>query len=128
MQLQQSGGGAPGAGALTVAERDGSGTDPEAPVRCAHCGHVVTTRREAIDVGGSHVHTRLNPGHVVFQFGCFRTAPGCRVSGEPTADATWFTGCLWQYAHCAACLAHLGWAFTGADTFFGLVLDRLEGP
>jgi hypothetical protein len=92
---------------------------------CRFCGHVVTHQREAIEVGGSHVHTRLNPSGVLFRFGCFRAAAGARVSGEPSSEHVWFTGCLWQYAHCAKCSAHLGWCFSGAEAFFGLVLDRL---
>lgn len=98
---------------------------PERALRCAACGHTITSSAYAIDVEGSHVHTRLNPAHVVFQFGCFREAAGCRISGSPSSEHTWFTGCLWQYAHCAQCGTHLGWAFSGALSFFGLVLNRL---
>jgi hypothetical protein len=71
------------------------------------------------------VHLRLNPHAFAFIFGCFSSAPGCVVHGEPTLDATWFAGCRWQYAHCAKCMRHLGWAFSGADSFFGLLLERL---
>jgi hypothetical protein len=101
---------------------------PEQPIRCAACSSVVTHSSHAIDVDGSHVHTRLNPADVVFQFGCFSQASGCVVSGTPSREHVWFSGCLWQYAHCARCGAHLGWAFSGARTFFGLVLKRLTGP
>jgi hypothetical protein len=92
---------------------------------CRACGHFITSQREAIEVGGSHVHTRLNPSGVLFRFGCFRLAPGARVSGAPSSEHSWFTGCRWQYAHCSACGGHLGWAFSGPDVFFGLVLERL---
>jgi hypothetical protein len=102
--------------------------EPERPLRCAACANVVTLSTHAIDIDGSHVHTRLNPANVVFQFGCFSQAPGCVVSGTPSSEHVWFAGCLWQYAHCARCNAHLGWAFSGALTFFGLVLSRLTGP
>jgi hypothetical protein len=88
----------------------------------------VTSQREAIEIAGSHVHTRLNPVSVLFRFGCFRAAPGARIAGEPSSEHVWFAGCLWQYAHCGACRAHLGWAFSGADAFFGLVLERLSAP
>ncbi len=97
----------------------------ERPVACARCGHAVTSEREAIEVAGSHVHTRLNPANVVFRFGCYRAAPGCSVSGPPSSEHVWFAGCLWQFAHCGRCRAHLGWAFSGAESFFGLVLDRI---
>jgi hypothetical protein len=102
--------------------------EPDRPLRCFACSHAVTTTACAIDVDGSHVHTRLNPANVVFQFGCFREVSGCVVNGTPSSEHVWFKGCLWQYAHCAKCGAHLGWAFSGALSFFGLVLARLTGP
>src|SRR5262249_41003326 len=114
-------------GTRSEASSSASLTDsPERPLRCLACSHVVTFSSQAIDVAGSHVHTRLNPANVVFQFGCFREAHGCVVSGTPSSEHVWFAGCLWQYAHCGKCHAHLGWAFSGALGFFGLVLSRLS--
>ena len=100
-------------------------TGDEEPVRCRLCAHWLAFAKDAIEIAGSHVHTRLNPANVVFRFGCWRAAPGCFVQGAPSAEHVWFAGCLWQYAHCGSCRAHVGWAFTGAESFFGLVLDRL---
>lgn len=94
--------------------------------RCKKCGHVITST--AIEVDGQHTHLRLNPSAFAFIFGCFRDAPGCLVVGEPTAEASWFTGHQWQFAMCGGCGAHLGWAFSGASTFFGLILERLVEP
>jgi hypothetical protein len=34
----------------------------------------------------------------------------------------------WEFAFCAACHTHLGWAFHGEGLFFGLLLDRLSTP
>jgi hypothetical protein len=96
-----------------------------APITCKTCGHVITHVAAKREAGGRHVHMRLNPSAFAFIFGCFSSAPGCLVSGTPTEEATWFAGCRWQYAHCAKCLTHLGWAFSGADSFFGLLLERL---
>jgi hypothetical protein len=96
-----------------------------APIRCRACAHVITHVASRREVAGRHEHLRLNPSAFAFIFGCFSSAPGCLVNGEPTEEATWFAGCRWQYAHCGQCLAHLGWAFTGADSFFGLLLERL---
>lgn len=95
------------------------------PLKCAACGHVITFGSSRREVDGRHVHFRLNPHAYAFIFGCFSSAPGCLVQGVPTEEATWFAGCRWQYAHCAQCLVHLGWAFTGASTFFALLLERL---
>jgi hypothetical protein len=100
-------------------------TASERAMLCRFCSHAVCSSRDAIEVAGSHVHTRLNPLSVLFRFGCFALAPGVRVTGEPSSQHVWFAGCRWQYAHCSQCNAHLGWAFSGAETFFGLVLDRL---
>ncbi len=59
-------------------------------------------------------------------FGCFSDASGCLVYGIPTSEYTWFTGYRWNYAHCAACLSHLGWFYqSDSDGFFGLILDKL---
>jgi hypothetical protein len=102
--------------------------EPEAPLCCARCGHPVTRERHRIPVNSRHEHTRVNPFGIVFHFGCFAQAEGCAVDGPPTAEATWFPGFAWQVAHCAACGAHLGWAFRGEGDFFGLLLDRLTLP
>ena len=99
--------------------------DDAPPIRCRACNHVITQTSTRREVAGRHVHLRLNPSAFAFMFGCFSTAPGCAIHGTPTEEATWFPGCRWQYAHCARCLVHLGWVFTGADSFFALLLERL---
>jgi hypothetical protein len=102
--------------------RPGSGSPA---IRCKACEHVITFAASKREVAGQHTHMRLNPAAYAFIFGCFSVAPGCVVSGTPTEEATWFAGCRWQYAHCGQCLTHLGWVFSGADSFFGLLLDKL---
>lgn len=105
---------------------------PERPLerawRCAACGRGIASDAARTEVGGRHVHMRLNPHAYAFIFGCFSSAPGCGVAGTPTDEATWFAGCWWQFAHCGGCGVHLGWAFGGAQRFFGLVLERLVAP
>jgi hypothetical protein len=101
---------------------------PEAPLLCASCGHAITRECHRTTVNGRHAHTRVNPYGYVFHFGCFAQAEGCRVLGPPTAEDSWFPGFVWEYASCAACRAHLGWAFHGESDFFGLLLDRLSAP
>jgi hypothetical protein len=73
----------------------------------------------------ARARARLNPAGVFFVFDCCRDAPGCAVGGPPTTEATGFAGCAWQSAHCARCEAHLGWRFSGAQDFFGLVSERV---
>ena len=101
---------------------------PDAPLVCARCGHPITRERHRTAVNGRHAHTRVNPHGYVFHFGCFAQAEGCRVLGPPTAEDSWFPGFVWEYAHCAACRTHLGWAFHGEGDFFGLLMERLAGP
>jgi hypothetical protein len=92
---------------------------------CKACGLGITTDRERISVSGQHVHTCRNPAGYVYSFGCFRNAPGCRISGEASLEHTWFAGYRWEIAVCAACGAHLGWRFSNHDGFYGLIVDRL---
>lgn len=116
----------PAATPAAVREARPARTDESsAPIRCKACQHVITHAASRREVAGRHEHLRLNPSAYAFLFGCFSSAPGCAVLGEPTEAASWFPGCRWQYAHCGKCLEHLGWSFTGAQTFFGLLLERL---
>lgn len=93
---------------------------------CRLCSAPVTTEGAAIEVEGRHRHTFFNPAGVLFEIGCFAQAPGCRVSGAPTAEFAWFAGTRWQFSTCASCGVHLGWSFVGqGDRFFGLILNRL---
>lgn len=125
MELQAPGkGAAPNPAAATDAQAARLAED-SAPIRCSACGHGITQASCRREVGGRHVHLRLNPSAFAFLFGCFSAAPGCVVSGPPIEAATWFSGCRWQFAHCGQCLTHLGWAFSGADAFYGLLAERL---
>ncbi|MCY1082217.1 cereblon family protein [Archangium lansingense] len=110
------------------AEEKTESREPETPLCCARCGHVITRERDRTTVNGRATHTRVNPSGFVFHFGCFTRAEGCLVIGPPTAEASWFPGFVWEYAMCAACKTHLGWAFHGESDFLGLMLDRLTAP
>ncbi|HBQ12456.1 MAG TPA: hypothetical protein DEF51_15335 [Myxococcales bacterium] len=94
-------------------------------IRCRACRSVVTDAAARVEAHGAHTHRRVNPSGVDFHVGCFEPAPGCITEGAPTLYWTWFPGCAWQLALCRACHAHLGWRFTGEQTFWGLILDRL---
>jgi hypothetical protein len=101
--------------------------DAEGPrLRCARCGHVITASGWAMQVGGSHEHSFVNPHGFLYRIGCFACAPGSVPCGDEHSAYSWFPGYAWQIAHCGACEAHLGWGFRGAaDRFYGLILDRL---
>ncbi len=109
--------------------------EPLRPVYCAACGSTVTYAEFATEVGGSFEHVFTNPHGYVFRIGLYTHAPGTAPVGGWTEEFSWFAGCSWRYALCAACLTHLGWEFGGglgpaAGTnveFFGLVLPKLRG-
>lgn len=107
------------------ASHDDATTERRKPLRCRACTAIATYEDARVDIDGQHEHMRVNPAGYVYRFGCFSDAEGCAVLGEPTEAYTWFDGCRWQYAHCRNCAAHLGWCFTGAQSFFGLLVDRL---
>lgn len=93
---------------------------------CANCLNLVTSRRAAMTVDGSHQHTFANPSGMVYTIGCFRWAPGCGVVGEASAEFSWFSGFLWRVAVCTACRCHLGWRFLSCESsFYGLIMDHL---
>lgn len=94
-------------------------------LRCARCGARITDEQEATAVNGSHTHTLFNPAGLIFELRCFRQAPGAVAHGEPTDDFTWFAGYRWQTVFCAGCENHLGWLFTGTDTFHALITRHL---
>ena len=99
--------------------------NPGDPLRCRACGATITQRNQQIAVSGKHFHTFFNPAGIVYELGCFRRAPGCRVAGSPSSEFTWFAGYLWRYALCRGCATHLGWYFQGEVPFFGLIVNRL---
>ena len=80
-----------------------------------------------MQVEGRHEHTFVNPSGITFHIGCFASAKGCRVEGNPTREFTWFPGFDWSFALYRNCGIHLGWYYDSqdADGFFGLVLARL---
>ncbi len=96
-------------------------------ILCRVCNHKITTHQETISVNGSHQHTFANPNGIVFDIGCYKTAPGCLHTGAFTEEFSWFRGYMWRVSICASCLAHLGWLFLSSnnDFFCGLILDRL---
>ena len=99
-------------------------------ILCRDCLHPVTRPADRISVQGRHRHTFANPHGVVYEIGCFRSAPGCGLIGPASEEFTWFAGHRWRVCVCAACLVHLGWRFASTDgePFYGLILDRLIEP
>jgi hypothetical protein len=100
-------------------------TEQDDTVRCRGCGHELTTRARAVEIGGAHDHTFRNPAGYSYQIVCFSDAPGCRADGALTTDATWFAGYAWNFASCGGCADHLGWWYVGASSFVGLIATRI---
>lgn len=101
-------------------------TEKDDKLRCRACSHLITRGRWAINRGGAFEHRFRNPAGWSFQVGCYAKAPGAFGAGEPTSEHTWFAGYVWQFAICAKCGTHLGWWYTGVDTFAGLIVTRLH--
>lgn len=101
-------------------------------ILCLACRHLVTRTGEKISVHGKHAHVFFNPAGIVFELGCFRSAPGCVDLGRSTQEFTWFDGHAWRICVCVKCQTHLGWHYQnvhGPGAFYGLILSQLvEGP
>jgi len=115
----------------------GLGEDPDADLSvrrqmqrrllCRSCRQPITADDQRIAIEGRHLHRRVNPLGIEFEFGCFGEAPGAAKLGEPTAEHSWFAGYAWSFAHCGRCGVHLGWLFEGAEpAFYGLISNLLE--
>ena len=88
---------------------------------CAICGTYVTDDGQLLYVEGLHDHDKINPHGHRFRFRSFKHAEGCEHIGQLTAEHSWFSGYLWQFAHCARCKNQLGWYFCGPGSFYGLI-------
>ena len=101
--------------------------DPE--ILCRACGHSITHPDHRILKADSFSHTFANPYGHVFEIGCFSKAPGCVTASPASDEFSWFKGYVWAVAVCSRCASQLGWRFSsGADTFYGLILDQLIFP
>jgi hypothetical protein len=115
----------PGRPSLDVKEQEQKRL--EDALYCKFCGRAITSRLQELTVNGSLCHTFFNPAGIVFELGCYKTAPGCSVVGTPTSEFSWFKGYFWTFALCRGCGSHLGWFFDSGDTaFWGLILNKLK--
>ena len=100
----------------------------ERAVRCARCGHALTSAKAQLELFGRHAHTFMNPSGVIFDVRLYAEAPGAFETGAPDADTSWFPRTAWTYAHCTACAGHVGWRYVDLGdgrTFFGLIADSI---
>lgn len=102
------------------------GLPEESLILCRNCGNTITFPEHIISVNGQHQHTFTNPAGITYEIGCFSSAEGCIMYGEPTAEHSWFKDFTWSFTICSNCLVHLGWFYlSGSESFFGLIVDRL---
>ncbi len=92
---------------------------------CAWCLHRVARERDRYPIEGQDEFAFTNPAGVRFEIITFESAAGCEAHGTPTLEHTWFAGYAWSFCACQECGQHLGWQYTGPNTFVGLIKDRL---
>jgi hypothetical protein len=103
-------------------EEDG----PRNSLLCKACGNEITASEFGIHRHGRFEHTFENPAGYSYRLGCFSAAWNCLLHGAPTHAHTWFPGFRWRFCACGRCGLHLGWHYdSGAESFFGLILDNL---
>jgi hypothetical protein len=100
---------------------------PRRPLVCSACERAITDEEHAVERGGAHAHTFVNPHGIVHEVRCFARATGVTATSGMETAFTWFPGYAWQILDCRGCGGHLGWRFRcGGDAFYGLVAGRLK--
>jgi hypothetical protein len=92
---------------------------------CAWCLNRVANERDRFAFNGTNQFTFSNLEGIRFEIITFSQTLGCRQAGKPTLEHTWFPGHAWSYCQCHSCSQHLGWYYTGAQEFVGLILNRI---
>jgi hypothetical protein len=107
-------------------EEDSDEENKKKHLICRVCDHKITAIDQKIPINGSSEYSFTNPAGFKYNIGCFKSAPGCIITGIPTAEYTWFSGYSWRFAMCGNCNYHLGWFYesSGYD-FYGLIPDKL---
>ena len=92
---------------------------------CGWCLNRVANERDRFEHGGKDEFGFSNPAGIHFDIILFLQTLGCRESGTPTLEHTWFAGHPWSFCQCDRCGYHLGWYYTGSIEFAGLIKDRI---
>lgn len=92
---------------------------------CAWCLNRVANEKARFSYDGKDEFTFSNPQGIRFEIITFSETLGCRESGAPTLDHTWFPGHAWSFCLCARCGQHLGWYYAGQHSFAGLIKSRI---
>jgi hypothetical protein len=92
---------------------------------CAWCLNKVANERDRFLYNGQDEFRFSNPQGIHFEIITFSQTLGCRQTGVPTLEYTWFAGHAWSYCQCDRCGQHLGWFYTGQHEFAGLIKNRI---
>lgn len=100
-------------------------SDGEDDWLCAWCLNHVANEGARFKYDGRDEFAFSNPEGIHFDIITFSPTLGCRQTGVPTLEHTWFPGHAWSFCHCARCGQHLGWYYAGPHDFAGLIKERI---
>ncbi len=100
-------------------------SDPAGDWLCAWCLNRVTNEKHRFQYDGKDEFVFTNPTGVRFEIITFAHTFGCRKSGAPTLEHTWFPSHAWSFCQCDRCGQHLGWFYQGPSEFVGLIKARI---
>jgi hypothetical protein len=92
---------------------------------CTGCLNRVANEKDRFKYDGKAEFTFSNPEGIRFGIITFSQTMGCRETGVPTLDHTWFPEHAWSFCQCDRCQMHLGWFYSGPHDFVGLIRNRL---
>ena len=92
---------------------------------CVVCNKKITSDKDRFEYDNQSEFQFINPSRYYFNILTFSRADGCKDLGEPTSEFTWFEGHFWSYASCRRCSNHLGWKYSGKNSFYGLIKERI---
>ena len=69
---------------------------------CAWCHNRVASEMDRFPYNGKDEFTFRNPEGIRFKIITFSRTLGCRETGVPTLENTWFPGYAWSYCQCDA--------------------------
>ncbi|HWQ90997.1 MAG TPA: cereblon family protein [Clostridia bacterium] len=99
--------------------------EPEGDWLCLWCHNRVANERDRFRYQGKDEFAFTNPDGVHFQIITFSCILGCVRTGTPTLQHTWFPDHSWSYCQCDQCGQHLGWFYSGENTFIALIKSRI---
>ena len=92
---------------------------------CAWCLNRVASEKDRFRYDGKSEFSFNNPEGIRFDIFIFSRTTGCRPTGVPTLEHTWFQGHAWSFCVCDQCRMHLGWYYAGPSEFVGLICHRI---